>query len=251
MAGSLLSLKDQVNAMRPILRLTNGLVTLLVASTLSFYPAAASAQHGGHGGGHAGASGGSSHGPSHPGGGQQTAAPRDGARTPQGDGKPATATPDPGGSRTDNTGGNHDVARAVPRRTPRGGGEHATVIVPRAYYPATYGFGWSGLGFGYYDFDPFYGPWYSGGYGGFGVGFLDEGSLRLKVSPRNAEVYVDGYYAGIVDDFDGVFQKLRLEAGPHHVEIRGDGFETLAFDVRILPDQKTTYSGTLKLETGQ
>src|SRR6516225_7972489 len=31
-------------------------------------------------------------------------------------------------------------------------------------------------------------------------------SVRLDVSPKESEVYVDRYFAGIVDDFDGIFQ---------------------------------------------
>ena len=34
-------------------------------------------------------------------------------------------------------------------------------------------------------------------------------AVRLEVTPKEAEVYVDGYYAGIVDDFNGTFQRLR------------------------------------------
>ena len=43
-----------------------------------------------------------------------------------------------------------------------------------------------------------------------------DGSLRLKVKPREASVYVDGYFAGRVDDFDGMFQRLqdRIGAAP-------------------------------------
>jgi len=40
-----------------------------------------------------------------------------------------------------------------------------------------------------------------------------DASVRLDVSPRDAEVYVDGYYAGVVDDFDGILQRLRVEPG--------------------------------------
>jgi len=29
--------------------------------------------------------------------------------------------------------------------------------------------------------------------------------VRLKVKPAEASVYVDGFYVGIVDDFDGSF----------------------------------------------
>ena len=61
------------------------------------------------------------------------------------------------------------------------------------------------------------------------------GDVRLEIRPRDAAVYVDGYYAGIVDDFDGVFQRLTLEAGPHRIEVELPGFETRAFDVYVDP----------------
>jgi hypothetical protein len=70
--------------------------------------------------------------------------------------------------------------------------------------------------------------------------------LRLKIKPREAEVYVDGYSVGIVDDFDGVFQRLHVESGPHRVEVRAAGYEALAFDVRITPNHSTVYQGDLK-----
>jgi hypothetical protein len=68
----------------------------------------------------------------------------------------------------------------------------------------------------------------------------------LKVKPRHAEVYVDGYFAGIVDEFDGFWQRLHVEPGPHRIEVRADGYEPLSFEVRILPDRTITYSGELK-----
>jgi hypothetical protein len=71
------------------------------------------------------------------------------------------------------------------------------------------------------------------------------GGLRLKIEPRNAQVFVDGYYAGIVDDFDGRFQKLTLAAGRHHIEVRAASHEPLNFDVNIQPHQTTVYQGTL------
>ncbi len=77
--------------------------------------------------------------------------------------------------------------------------------------------GWGGA-YSYYD--PYaysYGsPWRSSGY--------DLGNVRLKIRPRDAQVFVDGHYAGLVDDFDGTFQSLRLEAGGHKIEIRMPGF---------------------------
>ena len=39
---------------------------------------------------------------------------------------------------------------------------------------------------------------------------------------------------------------LHIEPGPHRIEIRADGYETLEFEVRLLPDKTTTYEGELK-----
>ena len=37
----------------------------------------------------------------------------------------------------------------------------------------------------------------------------------VSVKPNKAQVCVDGYYAGIVDDFDEVFQRLHTSPGAH------------------------------------
>jgi hypothetical protein len=74
------------------------------------------------------------------------------------------------------------------------------------------------------------------------------GHLRLRVKPEHAEVFVDGYSVGLVDQFNGVFQRLHLEPGPHHIEFRADGYgyESLTYDVLIQPDRTMTYTGELK-----
>lgn len=59
-------------------------------------------------------------------------------------------------------------------------------------------------------------------------------------------MYVDGYYVGIVDDFDGVLQQLRLDVGPHHVEVRAPEHESLVLDVQIQFDRTTTFRGELE-----
>jgi hypothetical protein len=66
------------------------------------------------------------------------------------------------------------------------------------------------------------------------------------MKPTEAAVYVDGYYAGIVDDYDGIFQALRLEAGPHRIEVQEPGYAPLVVDVRIDPGRTVTYRGALK-----
>jgi hypothetical protein len=118
--------------------------------------------------------------------------------------------------------------------------------------PGYYPWGFGSIGIGYYD------PWDPWGYGYGGGGYYGGGvppyvppdepdsSMRLKVKPREASVFVDGYYAGLVDDFDGVFQRLRLMSGPHRIEIRSDGFEPLAVDALLTAGTKATYEGELR-----
>jgi len=71
------------------------------------------------------------------------------------------------------------------------------------------------------------------------------GEMRLDVTPKDADVYVDGYYAGVVSDFNGTFHHLSVTAGPHVVEFRKDGMETLAVPVFIQPNHTTTYRGSM------
>ena len=115
------------------------------------------------------------------------------------------------------------------------------------YYRYPYGYGSFGLGFFYYDPYVWAPTWYYNGYSyGYGYGY-PVGEVRLQVQPRDAEVYVDGNYAGRVDDFDGSFQSLRLEEGTYRIEIVADGYEPLEFDVQIQPGRKINYRGTLLL----
>jgi hypothetical protein len=67
------------------------------------------------------------------------------------------------------------------------------------------------------------------------------GGLRITGASRAAQVFADGYYVGIVNDFDGIFQHLNLEAGPHQIEIHEPGFQPIAFDVVIQPGRTITF----------
>jgi hypothetical protein len=74
----------------------------------------------------------------------------------------------------------------------------------------------------------------------------ERASIRLDVSPNDAQVYVDSYFAGVVDDFDGVFQHLILRPGPHLIEMRKNGFTTLVVEVSLYPGQSVTYRRTME-----
>jgi len=84
-----------------------------------------------------------------------------------------------------------------------------------------------------YFYDPFYDPWFGYQYPypyppyGYARRFDNGASIRVMVTPKEAEVYVDGYYAGIVDDFDGIFQRLRVAPGNHEITLYRDGYRTI------------------------
>jgi PEGA domain-containing protein len=94
----------------------------------------------------------------------------------------------------------------------------------------------------YYPFfyaDPWYGFQYPYPPHPYGYGYRfgePEASVRLDVKPKQAEVYVDGYYAGIVDDFDGTFQRLHMSPGEHEIELWLDGYRTVRQRVHLSPD---------------
>jgi hypothetical protein len=67
------------------------------------------------------------------------------------------------------------------------------------------------------------------------------GGVRITGAPRDAQVFADGYYVGIVNDFDGIFQHINLEAGPHHISIEMGGDEGIQFDVYVRPGETTTF----------
>jgi hypothetical protein len=129
------------------------------------------------------------------------------------------------------------VGRAVPRR-------RSEARVNRYVYTRPYYFGNRFvLGWPYSPF--WYGaPWpYT-----YPVPYAyDEvtGGLRLEVEPTSAQVFVDGYYAGIVDDFDGHFQHLNLVPGGHRVELRAPGYQTRELDIYIQPDHTTEWQGAM------
>jgi hypothetical protein len=216
-----------------------------------------------------------------PGGRSAGGNPTSGRATPRGgsDSSPR------GGGETASTSGDRSSSGDEPRRAvpaysrPRDGRpvtgvavERGTVLPPTGgtvIYSPYYPWGFWGPGYGYGLGYLFYDPWYGGGYGwgdpygygygGYGYGgggggggyavsqsYRDSGSLRLKIDPKQAQVYIDGYYVGIVDNFDGAFQKLSLDSGGHRVELKAEGFEPISFEVLITPGETVTYKGELK-----
>ncbi len=250
------------------------ILTLLAALVIMFgMSVCASAQSRPRGGGGGGG------GQAAPRGGSHVSAPAPSAPpagAQQRGGSPRTGSARPRG---ESSGGGVGQAAARPRgsgpiygtATPRTYAPYGRIILPNRYYisPFYYSpYAFGAFGLGYWGWDPFWwggywgnpywgwgSPYWGYGYGyGYGYdygyydrsGYRDYGSLKLKVKPDNAEVYVDGYYMGQVDDFDGVFQHLDLESGPHRIEIRAEGYQPLVIEMRIEPGRTVTYENQLR-----
>lgn len=110
-------------------------------------------------------------------------------------------------------------------------------------------FGGYGYGNPFWGYGPGYMPFggaYAWGYGYGGYSGRPYGGVRIDLPQRDAEVFVDGYFVGTVNDFDGRLQQANLEAGPHQIEVREDGFEPITFDVNIEPGRTITYRSSMR-----
>ena len=72
------------------------------------------------------------------------------------------------------------------------------------------------------------------------------GRLVLSVEPASAQVFADGYYIGVSDDFSPTHGGGLVEAGVHRIDISAPGYESAAVDLRVTPGQLVTYRATLK-----
>jgi hypothetical protein len=71
-------------------------------------------------------------------------------------------------------------------------------------------------------------------------------AARIQVTPRHTEVFVDGYRAGVADDFDGIAQRLRVEAGEHVIELYLEGYKPIAQTIMFVPGQSYRIRHTME-----
>jgi len=96
-------------------------------------------------------------------------------------------------------------------------------------------------------YDPFWGPWYPYGYAyPSGAYPYSDTNIKTQVTPKAAEVYVDGFYAGQADDFDGVFKRLHVAPGGHAITLHLNGFRTTTQEVYVRPDSTFKLNATME-----
>jgi hypothetical protein len=69
--------------------------------------------------------------------------------------------------------------------------------------------------------------------------------LILDIDPPTAQVFADGYYIGIPEDFQFDDGGAVLEPGPHRIDIIARGYEPVSFDVNLTRGQSATFRHTL------
>jgi len=77
----------------------------------------------------------------------------------------------------------------------------------------------------------------------------EHGRVRIKVRPKHAAVYVDGAYAGEVNDFDGRNQGLYLRSGRYVIEVRLDGYHTISKILHISPGRRFELEARMEAAT--
>ncbi len=132
------------------------------------------------------------------------------------------------------------------------------------------GFYWNSylLGYGPWDYAGTcwgwgrYGAWYdpfgycwggdAGYYGDGGGGGAapkvkaTTGTLRLRVDPSKAKVYIDDAFAGNVDEFNGLGDHLEVEFGRHTIKFVADGYVTHSMDINVEAGRTQTVRASLK-----
>ena len=69
--------------------------------------------------------------------------------------------------------------------------------------------------------------------------------LILDINPPTAQVFADGYYIGIPEDFRFEDGGAVLEPGPHRIDILARDYEPVSFDVNLTRGQSATFRHTL------
>ena len=139
------------------------------------------------------------------------------------------------------------------------GPSHGYGYGARPYYAYPYGYR------PYYSFHPHfflsfgfsvgypvaYPTWYNPyavGTFGYGVPYgVAYGGLSFNVQPYDAAVFIDGVFIGSAYDFGPQSAPLTLRAGLHHIELRANDCQPIAFDITVVPGQVIPYEGTMPL----
>jgi hypothetical protein len=113
------------------------------------------------------------------------------------------------------------------------------IVMPPIYIPGPYG--------PYYSYYPY---WRPGDYVSYYPNPplpVQHGGLVLETIPDGVEVFVDGFYEGLAEDFGLRGRPMVITTGTHRIELRGSGYEASTFSVVIDPGEILRYRGNMQL----
>ena len=105
---------------------------------------------------------------------------------------------------------------------------------------------------GGYFYDPFFGPypwWPRTQYPWYLPVYDTQAYLKVDLEPDDAAVYIDGYYAGIVDDFDSFFESLPLTPGGHTIVVQLNGISRSTVSAGSAPTRTDSCSSCRSAST--
>lgn len=72
-------------------------------------------------------------------------------------------------------------------------------------------------------------------------------TLKLKIKPDRAAVFLDEKYVGHAAEFGGRFRSMKISPGKHRVRVELPGYRTFDTEVNLLADQTTEVKTELKI----
>jgi hypothetical protein len=70
--------------------------------------------------------------------------------------------------------------------------------------------------------------------------------VSFEITPDTAEVIVDGVHEGTVATFGPSAPPLPLSPGRHRIQLKAEGYDSLAFSVDVAPGEVIPYRGTMQ-----
>jgi hypothetical protein len=64
--------------------------------------------------------------------------------------------------------------------------------------------------------------------------------IRTEITPKEAQIYVDGFFSGTAGDFGGLFKRLRVQPGQHEIVLYLKGYKTIRQTLDVKPGSDYT-----------
>jgi hypothetical protein len=64
-------------------------------------------------------------------------------------------------------------------------------------------------------------------------------TLKLKIKPERAAVFLDGKFVGHAGDFGGAFKSMKIAPGKHRIRVELPGYRVYDTSIDLLPNQES------------